>query len=68
MSPEAIELLIEIILRHGRVSSDFVKRVKAVYMPDGIAWLERYHDQTVQSGVVLNYPARNVQTGVDCKF
>jgi hypothetical protein len=55
MSQAALKLLTEIILRHGRVSSDFVKRVKVVYMPDGIAWLEHYHDQTVQ-------------TGVDCKF
>jgi hypothetical protein len=68
MSKDAIDLLIEIILRHGRVSSDFVKRVKVVYMPDGIAWLEHYHDQTVQAGVFLNYPAHNVQTGVDVTF
>lgn len=68
MSSAAIELLTQIILDHGVTREDSVKRTRAVYMPDGIAWIERYHDQTVQAGAVLNYPARKVQTVINATF
>jgi hypothetical protein len=64
MSPETIELLTQIIRDHGVAQSDSVKSVIALHMPDGLAWLEQYHDQTVQTGTILNYPTRGLQIEV----